>query len=214
MLRDTYNVIVSPVTWNLMYSLYLSLSLPLSSSLPPFYFPSLSLSDITQSSRITHGTSPRNECDKHVSVTGPPAVGPVHRPGSESLMPPLPVRPNFNTDSHRNHIFFEGFFWISNLFACPKTNYERCILFDETEQNDFLMLDVLTQQRIDQGNYQGNHQSVINPFVKIVKIFERCHVRINQVLRKMQKFLFFPLSLFSIFYLLYLLSIIRDIYRI
>lgn len=70
---------------------------------------SFTLFDITQSSRITHGTSLGNECDKHVSVTGPPAADPVRRPGLESLMPPLPVRPNFNTVSRRNHNFFSSF---------------------------------------------------------------------------------------------------------
>lgn len=51
----------SPPSLTLSLSSSLSLSLPLSP---------------TQSSRITHGTSLGNECDKHVSVTGPPAAGP------------------------------------------------------------------------------------------------------------------------------------------
>lgn len=64
----------------------------------------LTLSRITQA-RITHGTRLGNECDKHVSVTGPPAVGLVWRPSSGSLMPLLPAHPNFYTNRHRNHVF-------------------------------------------------------------------------------------------------------------
>lgn len=121
------------------------LPLPSFSLLPHLLFHSLRY--ITQSSRITHGTSLGNECDKHVSVTGPPAA--VHRPGLESLMPPLPVRPNFNTVSRTGIVISFLFFSSSEGFSRParKQTVEGASPSDEAERNGFLMLDASIRRK-------------------------------------------------------------------